>query len=160
MIRLNASNNAATTLVSDITDTDTAIQVTNSSLFPSPPFRATLVAGNNIEIIEVTEVNSNTWTIIRGQEGTAPRSWSAGTNIELRWTAGMYSEIQNTVNALETSKAEADLSNVADSDILNKIKNVDGDGSGLDADMVDGHHIYVQATEPASPNVNDIWIVT
>lgn len=32
-----------------------------------------------------------------------------------------------------------DLSNVADSTILTKIKNVDGSGSGLDADLLDGH---------------------
>ena len=35
---------------------------------------------------------------------------------------------------------KAALSNVQDADILNKIKNVDGPGSGLDADTVDGKH--------------------
>jgi len=36
--------------------------------------------------------------------------------------------------------ANDDLSNVSDSVILNKIKNVDGSGSGLDADTLDGKH--------------------
>jgi|GEM_PF-2872990 len=36
--------------------------------------------------------------------------------------------------------AESDLSNVSDSTVLNKVKNVDGSGSGLDADLLDGQH--------------------
>jgi len=36
--------------------------------------------------------------------------------------------------------AEDDLSNVSDSTVLDKVKNVDGHGSGLDADLVDGQH--------------------
>ena len=35
-----------------------------------------------------------------------------------------------------------DLSNTSDTTVLNKIKNVDGAGSGLDADTVDGRHIW------------------
>ena len=35
--------------------------------------------------------------------------------------------------------ADTTLSNVSDSDVLNKVKNVDGSGSGLDADLLDGH---------------------
>jgi len=43
------------------------------------------------------------------------------------------------------TEAEADarfvlLTDYEDSDVLNKIKNVDGSGSGLDADLLDGHH--------------------
>lgn len=36
--------------------------------------------------------------------------------------------------------ANVDLSNVDDTVVLNKVKNVDGDGSGLDSDMLDGQH--------------------
>jgi len=36
--------------------------------------------------------------------------------------------------------AEDDLSNVSDSTVLDKVKNVDGHGSGLDADLLDGQH--------------------
>jgi hypothetical protein len=35
---------------------------------------------------------------------------------------------------------EIDISNVSDDVILSKLKNVDGTGSGLDADMLDGKH--------------------
>jgi len=34
----------------------------------------------------------------------------------------------------------------------------EGSGSGLDADTVDGHNLFVQSAQPSSPNVNDIWI--
>ena len=45
-------------------------------------------------------------------------------------------KIHNELNL----KANSDLTNVDDLNILNKIKNVDGDGSGLDADTLDGKH--------------------
>jgi len=42
------------------------------------------------------------------------------------------------VDTQDAGKANADLSNVSDSTVLDKIKNVDGSGSGLDADLLDG----------------------
>lgn len=104
MIRLNAKNNASTTLAIDINSSQTSITVADGTLFPGPPFRATLFDGINEEIVEVSMVNGNTWTIERAKEGTTARSWDAGTIVELRWTAGMYSEIQNVVNNYRVSK--------------------------------------------------------
>lgn len=81
--------------------------------------------------------------------------------------------------------AKKALSNVSDSSILTKLKNVDGSGSGLDADLLDGHDssyfatashthngaditnnvysdkkrkIFVSSTEPVAENIGDIWI--
>ena len=34
----------------------------------------------------------------------------------------------------------------------------DGSGSGLDADLYQGRHIYVQTTTPSSPSEGDVWI--
>ena len=45
----------------------------------------------------------------------------------------IYDKIQDLLDF-----AKVDLSNVNDSDILNKLKNVDGEGSGLDADLIRG----------------------
>jgi len=45
----------------------------------------------------------------------------------------IYDKIQDLLDF-----AKVDLSNVNDSDILNKLKNVDGEGSGLDADLLRG----------------------
>jgi hypothetical protein len=55
-----------------------------------------------------------------------------------------------TINSNEITKT--DLSNVNDSDILNKIKNVDGSESGLDADTVDGK----QASDLANVNLDNV----
>jgi len=53
------------------------------------------------------------------------------TDTSALWTA---SKIISQLN----QRANTTLSNVSDSTILNKLKNVDGSGSGLDADLLDG----------------------
>ena len=40
------------------------------------------------EIVKVTDVSTNTLTLVRAQEGTADATWPAGTRLELRLTAG------------------------------------------------------------------------
>jgi len=112
MITLNASNNAYTTLANAITETDTTIIVNSSAGFPDTPFRVTLSNASNIEIVEITAVDGNTWTVIREVEGTTAQSWEAGTSIELRWTAGLYEIMRDGINTLETDKANKDMSNV------------------------------------------------
>jgi hypothetical protein len=46
-------------------------------------------------------------------------------------------EVDNKLNG----KANANLDNVSDNTILDKLKNVDGSGSGLDSDTLDGYNI-------------------
>lgn len=48
----------------------------------------------------------------------------------------MYNAIKDEVN----NKADADLGNVSNGVVLEKVKQVDGSGSGLDADLLDGQH--------------------
>lgn len=76
----------------------------DTSKFPAPPFRVTLSDSVSSEIVEVTSVNGNVWTIARAQEGTIARSWNVGTQVELRWTAGMYDEIKSVINNNRVSK--------------------------------------------------------
>jgi len=54
--------------------------------------------------------------------------------------------------------ANTDLSNVSDSTVLNKVKNVDGSGSGLDADLLDGNHASAFANTSLS-NVSDSTVL-
>jgi len=56
--------------------------------------------------------------------------------------------IANLSTQLATYLAKTDLSNVNDTTILNKLLNVDGSGSGLDADTVDTFH----ASQTPTPN--------
>jgi len=53
--------------------------------------------------------------------------------------------------------ANVDLSNVSDGTILNKIKNVDGAGSGLDADKLDGLHASSFARNPLTADLDFSW---
>jgi len=88
------ANNAASTLSASITSTATAIVVASGqgALFPATTggnyFYVTLVnASNQIEIVKCTARSVDTLTVVRGQEGTTARAYSAGDKIELRVTA-------------------------------------------------------------------------
>ena len=85
------TNNASATLATSINSSATSIVVTagQGSLFPTlsagDVFYATLVdSSNNLEIIKVTARASDTFTAVRGQDGTVARSYTAGDRVELR----------------------------------------------------------------------------
>lgn len=86
------TNNAATTLASNITNVATTLTVATGTgaLFPSPTageyFYCTLANNaGTVEIIKVTARSGDTFsTITRGQDGTSAVSWSAGDKVELR----------------------------------------------------------------------------
>lgn len=99
------TNNAATTLASGITNSATSLTVATSTgaLFPTITgtqyFMCTLqnVAGTTIEIVKVTARSTDTFTIVRAQEGTTASAFSTGDKFELRLTAG---EINNLFNGI------------------------------------------------------------
>ena len=75
------------------------------------------------------------------------------THYDYNWnlTDQLIFDLNGRVTALEnTNFALADLSNVQDSTILTKLQNVDGSGSGLDADTLDG---YQSATTPTANSI-------
>jgi hypothetical protein len=90
------TNNASTTLASSITSSATSLTVASGkgALFPTITgndyFLCTLQnnAGTATEIVKVTAVSTDTFTIVRAQEGTTASAFSAGDKIELRITAG------------------------------------------------------------------------
>jgi hypothetical protein len=101
------TNNAATTLASGINNVVTSLTVasTTGGLFPSPTgsqyFYCTLsnLSGSILEIVKVTARSSDTFTIVRGQDGTAAQSFSAGDKVELRLTAadlGNFPQLDST----------------------------------------------------------------
>lgn len=89
------TNNAASTLASGITNVATSLTVATGqgALFPSPTgaqfFYATLEnTGATIrEIVKVTARTTDTFTIVRGQDGTTAAAWSTGDKVQLRVTA-------------------------------------------------------------------------
>ncbi len=93
------SNNAKTTISGSLSTSATSVTVADASNFP------TLGAGDytyvtlaevsnsaNLEIVKVTAISSNTFTIVRAQHGTTARSFSASDLCELRVTAGLMEE--------------------------------------------------------------------
>lgn len=108
---------------------------------------------DNIALHENNKNNPHNVTIAQiGAAASSHGHSNATTN-----TAGFMSAADKSkLNGIE---AGAQVNPTA-SEILTSIKTVDGSGSGLDADTVDGHHITVSTTAPTNPQVNDIWIDT
>ena len=104
------TNNASTVLASAINTSATSITVTTGqgTLFPNPTspnyFLITLQAsgGGSAEIVKCTARSGDVLTIVRAQEGTTAASWSIGTVVELRVTAGELTTMLTTVNATGT----------------------------------------------------------
>ena len=89
------TNNAATTLSASITSGATSLTVSSGTgtLFPNPTspdyFLLTLqgVSGTPTEIVKVTARSTDTFTIVRAQEGTTASAFTGGDKAELRITA-------------------------------------------------------------------------
>lgn len=91
------ANNAYTTLAGAITNTAVTlnVQAGGGALFPSPGagqyFTLTLVdaaTGQLNEIMWCTARTGDTFTVVRGQEGTDALAWSAGDRVSNNITAG------------------------------------------------------------------------
>lgn len=96
------SNNASGTIASSINSTTTTIVLTSGQgvLFPSLGatdfFYATLIdSSNNLEIVKVTARSTDTMTVVRGQDGTSGRSYTAGDRFELRPVAAAMNALQD-----------------------------------------------------------------
>ena len=94
------SNNVSTTLNTAISASDTGLAVLPGAgalfptLAPGQYFYATIEAFNNEqEIVKVTAVAGDNFSILRGQDGTTANSFSAGARVELRVTAGAIYDI-------------------------------------------------------------------
>jgi hypothetical protein len=107
MANLLYANNAVGTLASAITNAQTSITLNagQASLFPNPSapqvFYATLTdaATQTLkEIVQVTAVSGNIFSVVRGQDGTTALSWNAGDFIE---QCAIRLEMQGWENAAE-----------------------------------------------------------
>lgn len=105
------ANNASSTLAGSIISSGTslAVAVGEGAKFPSPTtgqyFLLTLEVGTTREIVQVTAVSVDTFTIVRGQEGTAAANWSAGTFVEMRVTRdtlARFARLQDRVAEITT----------------------------------------------------------
>lgn len=100
MARLQATNNARTTLDGNINSNDTTINVADASVFPSVPFMITVGNHtNNMEIMKVIDVDSNALTVERARENTNPVSHNDGVVVQNNFTAGTYTELASDFDA-------------------------------------------------------------
>lgn len=113
---LKFANNAKSTLAAPIlaAAVNCSVQSSDASKFPALSagdwFMAALKdASNNIEIVKVTARASGVLTIVRGQEGTTPRDFSAGAVVDMRLTAGTLAEIQNLSGIPSVATAKINL---------------------------------------------------
>ena len=90
MPRLNASNNAYTTLDGALAQAATSLTLADATGFPDAPFRISI----NNEIIEVgARTGTACSSLLRGRESTADVGHDSGAAVEVRWTAGMLDEL-------------------------------------------------------------------
>jgi hypothetical protein len=94
---VKVTNNAFGILASAITNVSTTITLSSGDGAKFPVlasgdfFFGTLInTANELEIVKVTARSTNTLTVIRGQDGTTARAYSAGDRFELRPTAAMF----------------------------------------------------------------------
>jgi hypothetical protein len=107
MANILYANNAAGTLNGGITNVQTTLTLNagQAALFPSPTppqvFYVTLTDAATqtlIEIVKVTAVSGNVFSIVRGQDGTSALSWLSGDIVSQR---AIRLEMQGWENAAE-----------------------------------------------------------
>jgi hypothetical protein len=123
------ANNATTTLASAIASTATSITVASGTgaLFPNPSspdyFLATLATLNASgvetvrEIVKCTARSSDTLTVVRAQEGTAASAFNAGDKVELRMTAGSFSNFAQSQNVVSSFNTRTGAVTLASADV-------------------------------------------
>jgi hypothetical protein len=134
------SNNASGALASSISSASTTIVLAAGQgvEFPTPGggnyFYATLTdTSNNLEVVKVTARTVDTLTVVRGQDGTAARSYAAGDLLELRPTAAGLTDMQ----------AYTPSGNITAGTIVGAIAELDSEKAGLALNNVfSGNNIY------------------
>ena len=107
MSQLQWSNNAATTLAVAISSTATSLTVGSGTgaIFPSPAsgqyFKLTLNPASGStpppEIMHVTAVSTDTFTVVRAQEGTTAQAWGVGSIVQNLITAGTMNSLAQMI---------------------------------------------------------------
>jgi len=89
------SNFASSTLTVAITAVQLTIQVVDASAF-TPPSVGDVIplviedVNGNTEIVYASALSGDTFTITRGEEGTAPAAFTSGSRVECRLTAAVF----------------------------------------------------------------------
>ena len=112
---LKKKNNAKSNLLNPVTQGDSAIVVRDAGLFPlTGSFMITVWNKNQIpdpsddssmEIMRVTSVSGNIFTVTRGQEGTVATTHNMGNAAELLFTVGQLEELETEIQTLSVQSS-------------------------------------------------------
>ena len=101
------ANTPETSLSGALTAAGTTVNVVDGTMLPDAPNLLTIGAdGSTAETVLMTEKSGNVLTVVRGQDGTTARAWSAGDVIGRYFTAADQKAMQDNITALNNGKTE------------------------------------------------------
>ena len=101
------ANTPETSLSGALTAAGTTVNVVDVTMLPDAPNLLTIGAdGSTAETVLMTEKSGNVLTVVRGQDGTTARAWSAGDVIGRYFTAADQKAMQDNITALNNRKTE------------------------------------------------------
>ena len=101
------ANTPETSLSGALTAAGTTVNVVDGTMLPDAPNLLTIGAdGSTAETVLMTAKSGNVLTVVRGQDGTTARAWSAGDVIGRYFTAADQKAMQDNINALNSGKTE------------------------------------------------------
>ena len=101
------ANTPETSLSGALTAAGTTVNVVAGTMLPDAPNLLTIGAdGSTAETVLMTAKSGNVLTVVRGQDGTTARAWSAGDVIGRYFTAADQKAMQDNITALNNGKTE------------------------------------------------------
>ena len=101
------ANTPETSLSGALTAAGTTVNVVDGTMLPDAPNLLTIGAdGSTAETVLMTAKSGNVLTVVRGQDGTTARAWSAGDVIGRYFTAADQKAMQDNITALNNGKTE------------------------------------------------------
>ena len=96
---------SATTLMAEVTAADTTLMVVSAVSFPTPGtdwdvgdhMYVVLAEGTKFEVVKITAIAGNTFTVERGQEGFAAQAFGVGAVVASRPTGAAFNDILETL---------------------------------------------------------------
>ena len=101
------ANTPETSLSGALTAAGTTVNVVDGSMLPDAPNLLTIGAdGSTAETVLMTAKSGNTLTVVRAQDGTTARAWSAGDVIGRYFTAADQTAMQDNIKRLNAGKPD------------------------------------------------------
>ena len=98
---LHPANNISSTLDGNITDVATTLDVASGEGASFPTTYPYHVVIDDLEVVRVTDVTTDTLTIVRAQEGTSATAHLDGDSVKLNVTAQYVSELQDQIDVMQ-----------------------------------------------------------